>query len=748
MTPSQTIEARPAISTTVPNLTHELPAGGDALALRGREWVLTNGAGGYAMGTAAAINTRRYHGLLVAATHPPVGRIVALNGVLEQLSPVEGNDQVLEFNSAAFHADLNPSGGDAIVPDGYRLLERFERGLSVAWEYEHGRLKFERQLVLHWKRQAATIRYTIRGGREGDVFRLGPMMTLRDFHALLFKDQLGRFDLAERGQWIAVTRAGVTVTVNCPGGRFMREDSWWYGFHYEIETRRGQEDREDQFLPGAFEFELDGRPEQSFTLTVALGDRPVEPVTDCDARRAHLEAVERRLAGVLEGVVAKQESAPKTTASGRGRGGSGSFLSELRESERSRRLVRTLAIASDDFVVDRVVKGEKLSTILAGYPWFADWGRDTFISLEGLLLATGRYDEARRVLRAFASSLRDGLVPNRFDDYDDKPESAHYNTVDASLWFIHAAIRYLQVTGDRQAWEEFLSAACQSIIRAHIEGTKTIGHAENAEIRMGGDGLIAAGSPRTQLTWMDAACHDPAGRGFRVFTPRHGKAVEINALWYNALAGMAEVLAESDAPAAEHYTKLTKRIKRSFAKVFWNDQTDCLFDHVWYDDQGDAHPDGSIRPNQIFAVSLPHSPLPRNRQKKVIDVVREKLLTPFGLRTLPEGDPNYHARYGGPQFQRDKAYHQGTIWPWLIGPYCEAVLRQSRFGVKAVKEVQKALTPLVYELLGETDSPTASIGQLHEIHEAASPHAPVGCMAQAWSVAEVVRVLWLVGRGE
>jgi len=382
-------------------------------------------------------------------------------------------------------------------------------------------------------------------------------------------------------------------------------------------------------------------------------------------------------------------------------------------------LHRALAIASDDFVVDRTVKGRSLSTILAGYPWFADWGRDTFIALPGLLIETGRFEEARGTLQVFAESIKDGLVPNRFDDYDDN--AAHYNTVDASLWFVHAALRYVEVSGDRDSWNGWLSAACLNIMDSYIKGT-------GFDIRMAGDGLITAGNRSTQLTWMDAAT------GGVVFTPRHGKAVEINALWYAALTGLSTALKTDNKRIADHYDKLAARVKRSFAKTFWNEQLGCLADCVWTDEQGVDHRDDSIRPNQIFAVSLPDSPIPQTLQKQVLAAVKEKLLTPKGLRTLPQNHSAYHGRYTGNQFIRDEAYHQGTVWAWLIGPYVEGVLRAGRFSDAAKREAMDALKPLLDEMMNE------GLGQLHEIYEAESPHRAVGAVAQAWSVSEVLRV--------
>lgn len=662
----------------------------------GREWLLTSGTGGYAMGTLAGVNTRRYHGLLVAAAAPPVGRVLALNQTLEQLVlSKDGKSQTVEFSTLAFRND-----GQVHSPQGLNLLRRFERGLGVRWVYRWGDVEFERALHLHWKARAATLRYTVRGlsaQTGGATLRLAPMLTLRDFHSMLHRDQAGEFAIAIAGSRdrITVTRGGVAVTLACPGSAFTRTAEWWNRIYYDLDHERGQEDREDYFLPGWFEVALGKGAEHVVTLTVSLGEQAATPVQDDGDRARHLSPIAQAL----------EPKAGDAT------------------------LARALAIAADDFLCDRRIRGQTLSTILAGFPWFSDWGRDTFIALPGLLLSTGRHAEAQAVLKTFAAAIQDGLVPNRFDDYDDT--AAHYNTVDASLWFIHAAMQYVHATGDRVAWRDWLAPACKSIVDAYIKGTRY-------DIRMTGDALISAGSKDTQLTWMDACCNGVA------FTPRHGKAVEINALWYNALAGMAELLADDDRATANHYEKLTSRIRRSFGKVFWNDQHKCLFDHVWTDAENVEHRDASLRPNQVFAVSLPHSPIPRTRQVEVLKAVKSRLLTPYGLLTLPPDDPNYHAHYTGPQFDRDKAYHQGTIWPWLIGPYAEAVLRAGKFSAAAKKEARAAIQPLLDMMLGQGEH--ASLGQLHEIHEAHPPHRPVGCMAQAWSVAAVLHVLDLLSR--
>jgi len=682
-----------------PQRTHELDTGDDALAFLNREWLLTNGTGAYAMGTAAGINTRRYHGLLVASQRPPVGRVVVLNQVLEEVR-IKEQAKPLSFTAAMFRDD---AGRDVIEPKGHVHLRRFSRGLTVAWHYEANEVQFTRELLLHYREQAITLRYTVHGLKGEAELRLSPMLTLRDFHAVLHRNAADMFDVTAGKKDCLVQHGMVSAAFACDAGPFEQRATWWYRQHYAIEMERGQEDTEDLFVPGTFVVKLNGRAEQVVTLTASQGDKPVRPQVDAQLRAAHLLPLMARIEPLVTADVRKCSRAS----------------SEV--------LPAALTIAADDFVVERTIAGQRLSTILAGYPWFADWGRDTFIALPGLLLVTGRHEEARATLRTFAQAIRNGLVPNRFDDYNDT--STHYNTVDGSLWVVQAAMQYMDATGDVEAWEQWLRDACVTIIDAYIKGT-------DYDIRMAGDGLITAGSQETQLTWMDAAC------GGRVFTPRAGKAVEVNALWYNALVGMAERLEESDSQRAGHYQKLAKRVVRAFAKVFWDEEAKHLRDHVWTDDAGVEHADRSLRPNQIFAAALPRSPLPLTKQKQVVAAVRKHLLTPFGLRTLAAEHPAYHGQYRGPQMQRDEAYHQGTVWPWLIGPYAEAVLRTGRFSAEARREALAAIAPLLQSMLGEGSQPT--LGQLYEIHEADRPHRPVGCMAQAWSVAEVLRVLKLM----
>lgn len=667
-------------------LTHTIEPDGHAV---GDEWLLTNGTGAYAMGTVGGLNTRRYHGLLIATTRPPVGRVVALNQVLERLTfPAPGRGRparpAMSFTTCAFRG---ADGGTVLEPNGSALLTRFEHGLCTRWTYASEDVLLVRELFLHWRQQAVTLRYALSGPCAGATLNLHPMVTLRDFHQLAGREDEPE---VEAGTTQVMLRSGVgSVTIACDSGRFVADPDWWYRVHYPVESERGQDDREDQFLPGYFEVPLaPGDDVHEIMLTAALGGRLVGPCASSAARAGHLAPMVERI------------PADRPTA-------------------------MVLARAADDFVAVRRIADRELSTILAGFPWFADWGRDTFIALPGLLLTTGRFQEARATLETFAAAIADGLVPNVFDDYDDT--AAHYNTVDASLWFIHAALEYVETTGDRAAWEGWMDDAIAQILNAYIRGTAF-------GIGMAGDGLISAGTPQSQLTWMDAA------RDGVVFTPRCGKAVEINALWHHALMGTARLVGDVDARRADHYTRLAARTRRAFLRVFWDPERSVLRDCVWTDAAGEEHIDASLRPNQVFAVSVPHSPLPRTRQHHVLESLRNHLLTPFGLRTLPAEDANYHGSYRGSPFERDQAYHQGTVWPWLIGPYAEGLLRAGQFSPAAIDQARSAIEPLLQFMLGP------GLGQLREIHEADPPHRPVGCIAQAWSVAQVLRVLDLIRR--
>lgn len=672
-----------------------------------REWLLTNGAGGFAMGTALGINTRRYHSLLTAAVTPPVGRVVVLNQLFEQLElQRDGVTHTLEFGGGLFLDNDQP----IFAPDSTPMLKQFDRGVDVVWSYQWGELTLTRRLIVHDDEPSCTVQYDLTGLSavcSSATLRIRPMVTLRDFHQLEREDT-GRFITDAIDQTLRVARGELHACYHAPNSVAQTENNWWYNVHHPIEAQRGLDCFEDLFVPGQLAIDLGSRDDANASFTATLGDRPAEPIASAAARAKRLKPITQTLSQRLDH--------PHPT------------------------LPTVLAQASDDFIVKRTVGGQTLSTIIAGYPWFSDWGRDTFIALPGLMLCTGRQAEARDTLQAFANAIKNGLVPNRFDD--DDPTCAHYNTVDGSMWFVHSALEYIQLTDDHDAWEQWLAKACVKVVEAYRTGAQAIAHDGKTPlpIAMDGDGLIAAGNTNSQLTWMDAACWGPDGR-FHVFTPRPGKCIEINGLWYSALIRLSETLPDPFAGERKRYAQLAKQVKASFTQTFWSDTLGYFIDHLapsaksWVADT-------SLRPNQLIACALAHSPVENAHRQRAVQACRERLLTPVGLRTLPTDDDAFHGRYLASTFERDAAYHQGTIWPWLIGPYCESVLRAGDFSDDAKHEVREMLTPLLNRLVGAKH--LGALGSLNEIHEPLAPFAPRGCPAQAWSVAEVLRILTLL----
>jgi predicted glycogen debranching enzyme len=644
-----------------------------------QEWLLTNGLGGFASSTVVGMNSRRYHGLLCAAMHPPVGRVMAVNRIAESLILDGDAGRLLELSVNAFRGSVHPRGD--------RYLEKFELGNEVRFTYNLHGVWVVKEVQLLWMQNVTAIRYTVDPGASARQFKLmlQPFVSLRDFHALR-NAGLAHFQTKPAGNSVIITEGPNSVTMTADAGRFVEQPDWWYGHVYPVDTERGQEDQEDLFTPGLFV--LEGNAKTTVTLWMAMGTEP-SPRRDWDAE------VMKRQKAILAACGEPQNGPVKPGAS------ESVCLSKSP-------IIQKLFRASNDFVVFRKSPDGKPGTsVIAGYPWFSDWGRDTMISLPGLLLVTGRYQQAREVLCVFAQYVSQGMIPNRFDDYSNAPE---YNTVDASLWFIHACFEYLGRSRDTATFESILKPACQQIIQGYHDGTRY-------HIRMDpADSLITQGDIHTQLTWMDARC------GGVTFTPRQGKPVEINALWYHALVLMG-------------MKDLAGRVAESFRKAFWIGPEQGLADVV----DGDRK-DPAIRPNQIFAVSLPNSPLTAGQQAAVVEVVRRELLTPVGLRTLNRDNTGYRGRYTGDQFNRDGAYHNGTVWPWLIGPFLEAYLKVHGHAETAKGQVRDWLAPLITHM-----DEQGAIGQIAEIFDGEPPHRPVGCPAQAWSVAEVLRLAVAAG---
>ena len=627
-----------------------------------REWLEANGLGGFASGTISGAATRRYHGLLVAATRPPVGRMVLLSKLAETL--VVGEER--------FELDANAFPG-TVHPRGFERLASFSLTPFPTFTFEAGGVRLRKIVAAVHGENTTVVTYEILEA-EGDVeLELRPFIAYREDHELQrANDGIGFANASfEDGLFRARPYPGTPeLLLSVPGARFVPAPDWYYRFEYALELERGLPGLEDLFSHGVFH------------RTLSPGERwGVIASIDAAAGRDALELVERQKARrkIAADIVSPDDA-----------------------------VARTLALAADTFVVRR---GEDLRTIIAGYPWFSDWGRDTMIALPGVCLATGRLDDARKILRAYAGAASEGMLPNRFPDTGAAPE---YNTVDATLWFFVAAWRYLEASGDEPFVLRELVPVFEDVISWHERGTRF-------GIRVDDDGLLRAGASGAQLTWMDAKVGD------WVVTPRHGKPVEVEALWINALAILADLRKRSGRRAeGEGLAARVEQLKRCFVETFWNDETGYLDDVV-----DGEHRDPSIRPNAIVALALPFPLLAKEKAKSVLAVAEEKLLTPVGLRSLAPDDPAYRGRYEGGPSARDAVYHQGTVWSWLLGPYVDALIRVH--GAPGKTKARKALAGLIEHL---TD---AGVGSVSEIFDGDAPHAPRGCPSQAWSVGELLR---------
>jgi predicted glycogen debranching enzyme len=645
-----------------------------------KEWLLTNTRGGFSSSTVVGCNTRRYHGLLTGTLTLPANRIMALSSCFETIywGPAEFHLGTVEFP-------------DKISPDGYIRLKRFSRDIGAHFHYRFGDLKLTKSVYLLRDEDTVGVVYSFDEVPKPIDFTVRPIVGLRDFHSLQKADAHIKTQSVEDGLLISHDVPGsCRLLINCREAVFGEDPQWWYKLCYRADRERGQDFTEDLFTPGFFKCHIDSPTK--LVLWANLSG-PAMPATADEFVWPDIEQVIQQLAAHRNEVIAPAKH-DKT--------------------------LEALYLAADQFIARRVIDNSQRTTILAGFPWFADWGRDAFISLPGLLLAARRFDEAKSVLVTFARASSNGMIPSRFDDYS---SVAHFNSVDSSLWFINAAFAYMKASGDRRTFREELLPVVISIINSYQYGAQFGIHADS-------DGLITAGDASTQLTWMDAKYEGVA------FTPRYGKPVEINALWYNALMLLSQYLAETNENRLLDTARSRAEIVReNFCKIFWNQSWGWLNDCILPDGSFDA----TLRPNQIFAVSLPFSPLSLLQQKGVVRIVEEKLLTPFGLRTLSPDDKRYHRQYTGPQLQRDSAYHQGTVWPYLIGPFVEAYLKVNGSGINTKKAAANFIRPLLTNLTGD-----GCIGNICEIFDGDPPQRPKGCFAQAWSVAELIRAYLLV----
>jgi predicted glycogen debranching enzyme len=640
-----------------------------------REWLVTNGLGGYACGTLSGANTRRYHGFLTASFKPPVERTLLVSKV----------DMTIAYLDRAYPLFANEFVDNTIAPDGFIHVESFAvvDGIPV-WRYAMADALLEQRIFMAPDANTSYLRLEVLRASATLKVAVKPLVTYRDYHSQSrgtrpFKAQAGK----DRCRIEAFPGAR-PYTLALPGGSYEAADIWYWNFLHREELARGMDAIEDLWEPGSFTAEMSLGEVRYFTATAEAS----EPVAGDDVLTA-IASKSQQLVSALP------KSAPPW--------------------------IRSLAVASDQFIVRRDanvaahVDTQKASTtVIAGYPWFTDWGRDTMIALPGLTLALGRFDTAASILRTFAGFVDRGMLPNRFPDAG---EHLEYNTADATLWMFQAVSDYLDVHCDPDMLREVLPVLVD-IIHAHVEGTRYgIGVDPT-------DGLLRAGQTGMQLTWMDAKSGD------HVFTPRIGKPVEINALWLNALEVTARLSARLRSNAEERFCQdQLQRASAGFMR-FWNASRGCLFDVI--DVDGGAGCDDSIRPNQIFAVSLPYSVLSADHMRAVVDMCGRELLTSYGLRSLSARDLAYRGHYVGDTWQRDAAYHQGTVWSWLLGPYARAHFRV--YGDRIL--AKSFLTPMEQHL------EAACIGSVSEIFDGDAPHTARGCFAQAWAVAEILRT-WL-----
>jgi predicted glycogen debranching enzyme len=649
-----------------------------------REWLVTNGLGGYASGTISGACTRRYHALLIAALSAPLGRYVMFNHLGEEVRAADGT--VVRLNTD------EPTRGGPPHACGALNEFRLENGLPV-WEYQIDGIRLEKRVLLPHLQNTVFITYRLLTGPQGVRLRLRPSFHFRPHEALVnykcdepYAVRIVEDRIEVQSGAVSPLRmrmAAPRASLVCDGGSFRQ-------VLYRSERARGYEHEGTLWSPGYFRADL----AEGDTATLMASVEDWDTIRAVDPEAALVSELQRRERLVTQAVPEVQQG----------------WAAEL-------------VLAADQFIIRPATRladiakahaaGDDVRTMIAGYHWFTDWGRDTMISLEGLTLVTGRRNEAGYLLRTFGRYVRDGLIPNMFPEGE---KDGLYHTADATLWFFHALQRYLGVTGDQETLRVLLPTL-HDIVAHHLRGTRFGIHVDEA------DGLLVQGEQGYQLTWMDAKVGD------WVVTPRRGKAVEINALWYNALRLLERWTRDAgDDAAATALAKHAERACASFNDRFWFAEGGYLFDVI----DGEQGLDSSLRPNQLLSISLDHPVLDPSHWAPVLEQVVARLLTPVGLRTLAPGSPDFKSTYEGDLRARDAAYHQGTVWPWLIGPFIDAWLKTYPDRIEKVREVLAGF---------ESHLQDACIGSLSEIYDAEPPYNPRGCIAQAWSVGEVLRCL-------
>lgn len=641
------------------------------------EWIETNGLGGWASSTITGCNTRRYHGLLIAATKPPAERFALVSKL----------DETIIFNNERFELGTN-NYGDVIHPKDFQYINAFTKNLFPEWTYEVNGIVLKKTITMVHDENTTLVLYKVVKASSTFTLELLPLISARFYHSLQHSTN-NIFWNAEFENAVFKTLpydGAPNIFISIPDATYKHDPQWFYNFNYAVEKYRGQDFTEDLFNHGTFTIELN----EGDTLGIIIS-------TENPANKNAFDFFEKEKARKLQ-LIEFDNSTIKQFDNG--------TIQLINLS-----IVQQLTLAADQFIVKR---GEELKTVIAGYHWFTDWGRDTMISLPGLCLTTGRFDDAKKILEAFAKSVSMGMLPNRFQDNNEPPE---YNNVDGTLWYFIAVYKYLQHTNDTTFILETILPVLKDIVDWHFKGTRYNIHIDE-------DGLLYAGEKGQQLTWMDARIGD------WVVTPRMGKPVEIQALWYNALKIFAELLELNDQLNDAAIVNISaEKAKNSFNEKFWYAEGNYLYDVI--DENG--NPDASLRPNQLFAASLPFSLIDEDQTAALLKIVEEKLYTPVGLRSLSPDDERYVKVYGSNALKRDSSYHQGTVWSWLLGAYVDTIMKIDEQDGR--EKAKKIINDFSYHLN------EGCIGSVSEIFDADAPHYSRGCVAQAWGVAEILRVI-------
>lgn len=643
-----------------------------------REWLITNGRSGFAGAAITGANSRKYHGLLIACLTSPEERYMILNKLEERVICEEAT---YPLTTTKYQKD---------IVKGYKNQQSFSYEGLPQYRYMINGLTIDKQVALAYGKNTVIIAYDITGNSKNSVLQIEPLLTCRNpgecskkINLTFIREQISEKEynvaLHNEQRFIPRYNKDIVVRLWSSEGVFKEDEGLSEKVFYDVDETTGDPCMEQLYKPGYYEINIGAYEKKTIYIVCTLEEGRVDPEK------------------VLMGEKLR--------------------INQLRNTfEENRLIAKYLPIAADHFIVQRDSINSK--TILAGYPWFLDWGRDTMIAFNGLTLATGRFEDAKEILKSFVLYEKDGLIPNMFPSSKGEPL---YNTVDASLWFIHAAYSYLLYTNNKEDLTfiaQEIYPYLKKIIKAYREGT-------HFSIHMEKDGLIWAGSGLDQVTWMDVRVNDV------VVTPRHGKPVEINALWYNALKIMSYLEERFENQSKEGYKELADQVKNAFNKVFWNEADGCLYDVV--DENGG---DRSIRPNQIWAVSLPFTMLSQEKAKRVVHKVFEDLYTPYGLRSLAPTHKDYHSSYKGKLFDRDMAYHQGTAWGFPIGAFFTAYCKVNQYSKEALDFIESLIEDQ------EVDLENQCLGTIAEIFDGDSPHFARGCYAQAWSVGELLRVYY------